>query len=506
MMSNLKGNLVANYLGQAWVALMGLAFLPVYIRYLGMEAYGLIGLFAVIQAWLSLLDMGMTPTLNREMARFTAGAHSPQSIRDLLRSLEILCLSLAMLIAGVLWAGSNWLAGEWLKADRLSTDVVAQALSLMAFVVAFRFVEGIYRGSLLGLQQQIWFNAASALLATIRQVGAVAVLAWYSATIEAFFLWQGFFSLLTVVVLAGRVYRTLPRAPRPPVFSRSALSGIVKFAGGMMGITFLAILLTQVDKVILSRLLPLESFGYYTLAATVAGVLYMVIGPITQALYPRMVELFTLHDHAGLASIYHRGAQLVTVLTAPAVMLLCCFAGGVIFVWSGNAVLAEKTGSILSVLVVGSFLNGLMYMPYQLQLAHGWTSLAVKTNMVAVVLLIPAIFWVVPRYGAVGAAWIWVTLNAGYILIALQFMHLRILPKEKWRWYVGDVLSPVCGVAAVALAVHPFQPSGYQEQWRWFVFLLFSGSLALAMSVILASDIRSRLWSILGAYFRFRPL
>jgi O-antigen/teichoic acid export membrane protein len=78
----LKKNLIANYLGQGWTALMGLAFIPLYIKYLGIEAYGLIGLFAIIQAWLSLLDMGMTPMLGREMARSTGGSHTAQSIRD----------------------------------------------------------------------------------------------------------------------------------------------------------------------------------------------------------------------------------------------------------------------------------------------------------------------------------------------------------------------------------------------------------------------------------------
>ena len=57
----LKRNLIANYLGQGWTALMGLAFIPLYINYLGIEAYGLIGLFAVLQGWLVLLDLGMTP-------------------------------------------------------------------------------------------------------------------------------------------------------------------------------------------------------------------------------------------------------------------------------------------------------------------------------------------------------------------------------------------------------------------------------------------------------------
>lgn len=46
---------------------MGPAFIPRYIKYPGIEAYGLIGLFALLQAWLSLLDTGMTPTLGREL-------------------------------------------------------------------------------------------------------------------------------------------------------------------------------------------------------------------------------------------------------------------------------------------------------------------------------------------------------------------------------------------------------------------------------------------------------
>ena len=56
----LKRNLIANYLGQGWAVIMGLAFIPIYIKYLGIESYGLIGLFALFQAWLILLDMKST--------------------------------------------------------------------------------------------------------------------------------------------------------------------------------------------------------------------------------------------------------------------------------------------------------------------------------------------------------------------------------------------------------------------------------------------------------------
>ena len=188
---SLKKNVLANYLGQAWTALMNLVFVPVYIRYLGMEAYGLIGIFIMLQAWLTLLDMGMTPTLSREMSRYTAGAHSVQSIRDLLRTMEFICFTIAVLLCVLILLSSAWLASHWLQTEKIPTDKLAGAISVMGLVIALRFIEGLYRGAIVGLQQQVWLNIANAFLATLRSGGAVLVLIWIAPTIEYFFLWQG---------------------------------------------------------------------------------------------------------------------------------------------------------------------------------------------------------------------------------------------------------------------------------------------------------------------------
>jgi O-antigen/teichoic acid export membrane protein len=100
-------------------------------------------------------------------------------------------------------------------------------------------------------------------------------------------------------------------------------------------------------------------------------------------------------------------------------------------------------------------LNGFVGVPYQLQLATGWTSLTVKLNVTAVSVLTPALFVVIPRYGAIGAAWIWVVLNLGYLLFYTHFMHRRLLPGDKWRWYRQDVLLPAAagGLAAAVCRV-----------------------------------------------------
>ena len=495
-------NILANYVGQGWSAVIGLILIPAYIHYLGIEAYGLIGLFGVMQASMALLDMGMTPTLNREMARFTGRAHTPQSIRALLRSLETLCLTVAVVFVLSVGASSKYLASHWLNAQDLPANVVAGGLTVMAFAAGLRFCEGIYRGSLLGLQRQVWYNGAYTLLSTLRHAGALVVLAWISPTVQAFFLWQAVISVVTLVVLAAKVHRVLPQAPSSPkIFSSRALAGVWKFAGGMTSIAVLSLVLTQIDKILLSKLLPLDVFGYYSLAASAAGSLLAVVIPLSSALYPRMVELLTHADHEALTGLYHASSQMVTVLTGPMVCLLWCFSQGIVFVWSGDPSLAEKTAPLLSVLAAGTFLNGLMQMPYHLQLAHGWTGLSVKVNVVAVLALIPCLLWAVPRFGPIGAAWIWVVLNAGYVLCAVQLMHLRVMPNEKWRWYLFDILLPMAGAIGIMIMAQQVQPATYENRVVWLLFISGAGVLAVAAAAMLAEKVRWQLFAAANSLY-----
>ena len=226
---SLKLNILANYFGQGWTALMQLAFVPVYIKYLGMEAYGLIGVFTMLFAALALLDLGMTPTLNREMARYTAQAQDSQSIWDLLKSLEIVIFALAIFISFVVWLVSGWFAQSWLQPGTIPLTSVSAAIGMMGIYGALRLVENLYRGAILGLQDHIWLNGITAAFATARSVGAIAVLAWISPTIEAFFIWQATISFVTVAVLLRKAHTSLPQPPLPAKFSVKAISKIWTF-------------------------------------------------------------------------------------------------------------------------------------------------------------------------------------------------------------------------------------------------------------------------------------
>ena len=490
---SVKRNIIANYAGSAVTTLLSVALVPVYIRYLGIEAYALVGLFTVIQIWLALLDFGMTPTLSREMARFTAGAVPVQSIRDLLRTLEILAAGVALVIVAALWLGSDYLAHHWLDAKTLPPAAIAQAIIIMSLVVATRFCEALWRSALVGLQQQAWWNGANALLTTFRYGGAALLVAFVAPTTTAFFLWQLLASLLTLIAFGWKLYRCLPPGTRPARFSVVALVDIRRFAAGMIGINLLAVLLTQLDKVMLSRLIPLAEFGHYMLATSLAGLLYALAAPVTQALSPPLVEAATKGDTASVARLYHGGAQLIAVVVAPIALLLIGFGDDVMLLWTGDAALSAKVAPLLALVAAGTLLNTLMQMAYYTMVAHGWTRLSLVSNIIAAAILLPALALIVPRYGGAGAALVWITLNLGYILFQIPLVHRRILKGEMARWYLADLALPLlCGGAGLA-AMLLLRPHLAPSRLERIPLLALAWVMIALPTAFAATDARARL-------------
>ena len=119
-----------------------------------------------------------------------------------------------------------------------------------------------------------------------------------------------------------------------------------------------------------------------------------------------------------------------------------------------------------------------------MQLAYGWTKLIVKMNFVAVALLVPMLFLVVPRYGGIGAAWVWVALNAGYLLFGIHFMHARLLPSEKWRWYGRDVITPASAAAGAAVACRYCMPNRASTMTELLVLLFTSICVVIAAALV----------------------
>lgn len=496
-----KRNLIANFGGSVWTGLMGIAFVPLYIHFMGIEAYGLIGIFATLLALFGLLDMGLSATLTREMARLSGEEEKAQEMRDLVRTLEIPYWAVGLLISVIIIGLSPIIAHRWVNAGNLSPKTVQTAIMIMGLAVAFQWLISFYSGGLIGLQRQVLLNSINAVMAPFRGVGAVLILWVISPTVEAFFSWQIVVSIVHISLIVFFLRRCLPDSGEAPRFRRELLFNIWKFAAGMTGITVLSTILMQLDKVILSRMLSLEMFGYYTLASAIAMTLYRFITPVFSAIYPRLTSLVAFGNTDDIIVLYHKSAQLMSVIVLPTAVVIALFSEEILLLWTQSPITAEHTHLLVSILITGTAINGILNVPYALQLAYGWTQLSLFVNLVSVLLMAPLLFALTIWYGVVGASIVWVILNGGYIIISLPIMHLRLLPFEKWRWYLQDVFVPL--MASITIAGSGRLLMGSQSSQFMTIFFLFIVSI-LTISVTAMTTQTTRAWLINAILMRLQ--
>ena len=489
-MSIVRRNIVANIAGRGWAALLSLAVLPVYIHFLGIEAFGLIGFFLSLMAILSLLDLGLGTALNRQFAQYSMQSGKAQEMRDLLRTLEIIYWVIGIAIGVVMAALAPAIAAYWLKPQQLSVETATQALAMMGIAIAFQWPRALYSGGLMGLQRQVASNLLSSITATANSLGAVLILWLVSPTLQAYVAWFMAISLVDTLLTGLLLWRSLPKAPARPTFRPQALAGIWRFAAGMTGISVMSIILTQLDKMILVKVLPLDAFGYYSLASRVAGGLSYLTGPVCAAFFPRFSQLAAKNDTQELARLYHRGCQLMSVLILPLAVALTLFSYDLLLIWTQDRSIAENSHLMLSLLVVGTALNAIASLPYVLQLAYGWTQLSLFVNTAATLLLAPMIYFMSIRYGGVGAAIVWVILNSLYILVVLYLMHRRLLQGELWRWCYRDVARPLFAAATIGGLWNWLIPT-FESGWLSVSNMALASVAMFAAAILAAPEIRS---------------
>jgi len=145
-----RHNITANFAGKAWKGIFSLAFVPIYIKLMGVEVYGLLGIFMSLSALFALLDMGLSATLNRELSRLSVAEDSAQESRNLVRTFEVLYWGIGILIGIAVIILAPFITKYWINSTSISSETIEQALLIMGILLASQWPNAIYSGGLKG--------------------------------------------------------------------------------------------------------------------------------------------------------------------------------------------------------------------------------------------------------------------------------------------------------------------------------------------------------------------
>lgn len=490
----IRKNIIANIIGRAWGFISVYLFVPLYLKFLGIEAYGLVGFYSTLLGVLAFADMGFTATLNREMARLSVQEDSAEDMRNLLRTYEATYAVISLLLSLSLWISAPFIAEYWLQSKTLPLHEITAALRLMGIAIALQLPSGLYIGGLMGLQRQVHANYLQILWGVVRGLGAVLVLWLFSQTILAFALWQlianAIYCLFSRIVL-WRVL-SLDSGLSQPQFKWQVFRDTWRYAAGMTGMALNSILLTQTDKLVVSKMLPLEMLGYYSLAGSIAMIPLTLASPIVLAVFPRITGLIAMEDRTELIQLYHRTSELVAVIIIPAGLTIAIFAADLIFVWTGSVITAQRTGIVTSLLLGGQLLQAITVVPFYLALAFGNVRLNLQIGVVSIILITPLLYYLIKNYGIEGAGFSWLFMNILTIPPYMYLLHRRFIPDEFRRWCLSSVGRPVLAVMPCLLLGYMLVPhESSRVLTLCFIFLVWC--VATASSILISSELRQ--WS-----------
>jgi O-antigen/teichoic acid export membrane protein len=451
--SSLRAGIVLSLISRFYAVGLALVCVPLYIRLIGIEAYGLYGLLSSYLVLAALLDLGLSSTLTHGLARARAEGQDGDRMRDLVRSLELPFWGVVGAGMALFLLAAPFLVAHWHIDSTIAAPAITRAVMLIGMTVALQLVLGLYLGGLTGLERQGLLNAIQVIAASLRYVGSVLVVWLISPAIDVFLAWQALVSALQLVILLAALRLSLPEATRRPRFRPEMLRSIGRFTLGMSGMTVVTAFLQQADKVILGAILPLDLFAHYAVATVITANLGTLVYPVFNATFARLSHLFARDDAAEIAEVFHKTSGIVALLLLPAAGIIAVFPTEVLTVWIGDRALAAEIAPVLRLLVLGAALNGLSLTPYMLIVAAGRSGTAFRLYLLALLGLAGATYGLALSAGAAGGATANLLCYAGIFIAIGPIAVARLRRGVLARWLLRDVLLPLLLTGGVAVAM-----------------------------------------------------
>jgi O-antigen/teichoic acid export membrane protein len=438
---------VYNGLGQAIGVLLSLVAVRIVFRRLGGDALGLIYFSLAFSAALSVaVQLGICESTIREVASHHVGR--PEYIASLIRTSSLLYWTAYLTLGLIACLVAPYLVHHWVKLgslDDLTAIKVMRILTLGALVI---LPGGLYKALLNGLQHMGLTNLIDVSSKALQQAGIFVIILVHGSLLQVA-CWIAGTMVLQVAVYWMVCTRYFPvRALLIPGFSKAVVKENIGYASGLMTITLCSWMVGEVDKVMLSKLLPLALLGLYTFARGAINQGMLLALAISGAVFPHFSALYGAGKRQELRSAYDKIQGLIcygTVLVFAAVP----FAALPLFSRVFDMPSAHRLLLPATFLCIGYYMNGAITTPYIVSLAMGRPDITARQNVLALFIVPPVSAVAIYFFGLSGAGLSWVIYHIYTYSYGLPRICRECLGIAPRAWY-GQVLR----IMAVALLIY----------------------------------------------------
>ena len=312
--------------------------LPLAVRYLGAQRYGVWATITTTAVWINLLDLGIANTLTNEISRAYALNDKEWARRYFTNALGVTALAAASvaLLFACLVRHVNWVelfnVGKEVSATEVERTVIA-AVGLTLLALPCNLVSKL----LAGYQELHRSSVASGMGAVASLAGLALGIVLHVSMPTLYIMSLGAITFATLVMMLLVLWQKPWLLPRSSAVDLRSIKQLLDSGSSFFLIQVAAVVVFSSDNLIVSHYLGASEVTPYSVAWRLAGLSALLQTLIFPALWPAYAEAYAKHEYTWIRRTFAMTLKGVVAFNVICAAGLVLFGKTAIRVWAGRA-------------------------------------------------------------------------------------------------------------------------------------------------------------------------
>lgn len=452
-------NALVNVIGAFAPLVVTLVTVPVYIRVIGEERYGILAIIWVVLTYFYFFDIGLGKATAQRIAKLQATDNEAAKI---LWTSIILTFLLGVVGGGVLWGVADLILREYVDSQPVYRAEALAALPLLVVTLPIVLISSALAGALLARERFVDVNFAKVAGVTLSQALPLIVALYEFVDIASLVLATLAGSLLTFFLYVGYAIRAM-LLRGTPCMDRAHVRPLLSYGSGALAISVVGPVLVTFDRLLIGMILGAKAVTYYTVPYSLTHRFLILSGSMASAIFPRLASDAECEASRLAQTATDRLVAIMAPLSIAGILLLHPF----FQLWI-NVEFANEAKGVGEILLLGVCINSLVTAHFTNMQVAGKFRVILQVYLAEIPLYLVLLLLAISNFGVVGAAMVWTlrtTVDAIiFLAIAKTLRHTiraSILPIAmvvaafvvSWQFDVGDIVYWILFVIILSISI-----------------------------------------------------
>ncbi len=449
----LAKNTALNFLGVLLPLLVGIVAIPLAIKGLGTEGFGILSIAWIILGYLTLLDFG----LSRATTKFAAEnlkKNDIHAIPSILWTAILMSFCFGCLGTVIFYLATPQLINSLFNIPTVYLDETRQSFYLLAYALPFLLVSISLKGMLSAVQRFDLVNWVSIPVGIVNFIFP-ALSVWFDISLPIIVLYIVGSRVIATCVYFLFCLKIYPNCRRKPQLDFTILKKLLSYGGWVTITGVVSPMLVYIDRFFIGSFLSLNSLTYYSAPVEAVTRLGILPQAIMTTIFPEFSKKFDFKDQKRIYFLFWKSMKMILLTTGVISLVLFFNAHDILNLWLGSTFAIQST-SIFKIFSISVLINFLALVPFTYLQGIGRPDLPAKFHLIELPFYIFFLWFLIKTFGIIGAAYAWfIRVTIDFVLLFMwSFKFLPELSKEVRVTNIWNVLKLLALFGLILIPIH----------------------------------------------------